>query len=52
MSVLAEDEDIVTMGAAAAKPLLERNGTDGVRTLLFATESGVDQSKAAGNRRR
>ena len=48
MSVLAEDEDIVTMGAAAAKPLLERNGTDGVRTLLFATESGVDQSKAAG----
>lgn len=48
MSVLAEDEDIVTMGAAAAKPLLERNGTDGIRTLLFATESGVDQSKAAG----
>jgi hydroxymethylglutaryl-CoA synthase len=48
MSVLAEDEDIVTMGAAAALPLLERNGTDGIRTLLFATESGVDQSKAAG----
>jgi hydroxymethylglutaryl-CoA synthase len=36
------------MGAAAALPLLERNGTDGIRTLLFATESGVDQSKAAG----
>ncbi|WP_130839427.1 hydroxymethylglutaryl-CoA synthase [Corynebacterium neomassiliense] len=48
MSVLAPDEDIVTMGAAAAKPLLERNGTEGLRTLLFATESGVDQSKAAG----
>jgi len=48
MSVLSEDEDIVTMGAAAALPLLERNGTEGIRTLLFATESGVDQSKAAG----
>lgn len=48
MSVLAPDEDIVTMGAAAAKPLLERNGTERIRTLLFATESSVDQSKAAG----
>ncbi|AGP31238.1 hydroxymethylglutaryl-CoA synthase [Corynebacterium terpenotabidum] len=47
-SVLSEDEDIVTMGAAAALPLLERNGIEGIRTLLFATESGVDQSKAAG----
>lgn len=48
MSVLAEDEDIVTMGATAAAPILERNGVEGIRTLLFATESGVDQSKAAG----
>ncbi|HIY65578.1 MAG TPA: hydroxymethylglutaryl-CoA synthase [Candidatus Agrococcus pullicola] len=48
MSVPAPDEDIVTMGAAAALPILERNGTEGIRTLLFATESGVDQSKAAG----
>lgn len=48
MSVLAPDEDIITMGAAAAKPLLERNGIEGIRTLLFATESSVDQSKAAG----
>ena len=51
MSVLSEDEDIVTMGAAAALPLLERNGTEGIRTLLFATESGVDQSKAAASPR-
>lgn len=42
------DEDIVTMGAAAALPILERQGVEGIRTLLFATESGVDQSKAAG----
>ena len=43
----APDEDIVTMGAAAALPLIERNGSEGIRTVMFATESGVDQSKAA-----
>ncbi|UOQ56783.1 hydroxymethylglutaryl-CoA synthase [Leucobacter allii] len=47
-SVPAPDEDIVTMGASAALALLERTGTRGVRTLLFATESGIDHSKAAG----
>lgn len=44
----APDEDIVTMGAAAALPIIQRHGADGIRTVLFATESGVDQSKAAG----
>lgn len=44
----APDEDIVTMGAAAALPIIERHGTEGIRTVMFATESGVDQSKAAG----
>ncbi|RGE24192.1 hydroxymethylglutaryl-CoA synthase [Leucobacter sp. wl10] len=48
MSFPAPDEDIITMGASAALPILERNGAEGIRTLLFATESGVDQSKAAG----
>lgn len=47
MSVPAADEDIITMGASAASRLLERTGTQGVRTVLFATESGVDQSKSA-----
>ena len=47
-SVPAPDEDIVTMGATAALALLDRNGTAGIRTLLFATESGIDHSKAAG----
>jgi len=42
------DEDIITMGAAAAAPILARHGLDGIRTLIFATESSVDQSKAAG----
>lgn len=44
----APDEDIVTMGAAAALKVIERNGVEGIRTVMFATESGVDQSKAAG----
>lgn len=44
----APDEDIVTMAAAAAAPIIERSGTEGIRTMLFATESGTDQSKAAG----
>src|SRR5690606_31337506 len=48
MGFPAPDEDIVTLGAAAALRLIERNGSEGIRTLLFATESGVDQSKAAG----
>lgn len=48
MSVVAADEDPVTMAAAAALPLIERGGTDGLRTLMFATETGIDQSKSAG----
>ncbi len=47
MSMPAPDEDIVTMGASAALPLLQRHGRDGIRTVLLATESGLDQSKAA-----
>ncbi|PXX71791.1 hydroxymethylglutaryl-CoA synthase [Nocardia tenerifensis] len=48
MSVAAADEDIVTIAAAAAKPILDRHGVDNIRTVLLATESGVDQSKSAG----
>ena len=48
MSFPAADEDVVTMGAAAAAPIIERHGTENLRTLLFATETGVDQSTAAG----
>lgn len=44
----APDEDVVTMAAAAAAPIIQRCGSEGIRTLLFATESGIDQSKAAG----
>lgn len=48
MGMAAPDEDIVTMAANAALPLIERVGTDAIGTLLFATETGIDQSKAAG----
>lgn len=47
MSVCAEDEDIVTMAAEAAAPLFETIPKESVRTLLLATESGIDQSKSA-----
>ena len=48
MAVPAIDEDVVTMAANAALPLLELQDITSITTLLFATESGVDQSKAAG----
>ncbi|WP_037681377.1 hydroxymethylglutaryl-CoA synthase [Streptomyces griseus] len=48
MSVPAVDEDIVTMAAAAAAPIVARHGTDRIRTIVFATETSVDQAKAAG----
>lgn len=48
MSVCALDEDIVTLAANAAAPLLQNIPKETIRTLLLATESGIDQSKAAG----
>ena len=48
MSVLPPDEDIVTMAAHAAAPLIDAETKKAIRLVLFATESGVDQSKAAG----
>ncbi|NYD67248.1 hydroxymethylglutaryl-CoA synthase [Agromyces atrinae] len=48
MSVLANDEDVVTMAATAAQRILDRGDSRPIRTLIFATETGIDQSKAAG----
>ncbi len=48
MGIPPPDEDIVTLAANATVPLLEQGALEGVETLLFATESGIDQSKAAG----
>ncbi|WP_448059868.1 hydroxymethylglutaryl-CoA synthase [Cellulomonas hominis] len=50
MSVCAADEDVVTLAAAAAQPLVESLSAAElrtVRTVLLATESGIDQSKSA-----
>ena len=48
MGVPPPDEDVVTMAASAAKPILDAVGADDIELILFATESGVDQSKSAG----
>ena len=47
MSVPTPDEDIITMAANAADQLSKESLAD-VSWVLFATESGTDQSKAAG----
>lgn len=48
MSVAAPDEDIITMAANAALRAIQHVDINSIEMLLFATESGVDQSKAAG----
>jgi hydroxymethylglutaryl-CoA synthase len=48
MSVPSPDEDIVTLGAEAAKCAVETIDVSEIDTLLFATETGIDHSKAAG----
>jgi hydroxymethylglutaryl-CoA synthase len=46
MSVPSPDEDVITMGANAALQALKGVDRDSVQTVIFATESGIDQSKA------
>ncbi|MFB0941401.1 MAG: hypothetical protein QMB34_10750, partial [Paracoccaceae bacterium] len=48
MSFPCHDEDIVTLAAEAALPIIDAHGPDGIDSLLFATETGIDQSKSAG----
>lgn len=48
MSVPPPGEDIVTMAANAAHQALQGIDTHEIELVLFATESGTDQSKAAG----
>ena len=48
MAIPPPDEDIVTMSASAAKPLVDRDGKENIELLLFATESCIDQSKSGG----
>ncbi|MDR3491631.1 MAG: hydroxymethylglutaryl-CoA synthase [Gammaproteobacteria bacterium] len=48
MAVSPPDEDIVTMAANAGLRALRDVDMSSVEMLMFATESGIDQSKAAG----
>lgn len=48
MSMAAHDEDIVTMAASAAYPLVQEGVSEQISTLMLATETGIDQSKSAG----
>jgi len=48
MAVPPPDEDVVTMAANAALRALRSVDASSIEMLLFATESGIDQSKAAG----
>lgn len=48
MSVPPPGEDIVTMAANAAFQALHGEDLNAIEMVLFATESGTDQSKAAG----
>ncbi len=48
MSVPPPGEDIVTMAANAAHQALRGEDLNAIEMVLFATESGTDQSKAAG----
>lgn len=47
MSVAPPGEDIVTMAANAAERALTRLDYSTIKLVLFATESGIDHSKAA-----
>lgn len=46
-AIAPHDEDIVTLAANAAEPILNSDDKDAIDTVLLATESGIDQSKAA-----
>ncbi len=48
MAVPPPGEDIITMAANAARTVLKDCNRDAISLLLFATESGIDQSKAGG----
>ena len=48
MAIVPPDEDIVTMAANAAFPLMSHVDSNSIKMVLFATETSIDQSKAAG----
>ena len=47
MAVIPPSQDVVTLAASAASKILTADDKDQVELVLFATESGVDNSKSA-----
>ena len=47
MGLPPPDEDIVTMAASAALPIVEKTERNDIELLILGTESAIDQSKAA-----
>ena len=47
LSIAPLTEDIITLGAAAAEPILTAEDREAIDMVILATESGIDQSKAA-----
>lgn len=47
MAIAPPNEDIVTLAASATEKLLQNNDVSNIEMVLFATETGVDLSKAA-----
>lgn len=48
MSIAPPDEDIVSLAAKAVEPILKRIDRSEITAVMFATETGIDQSKSAG----
>ncbi|MDK1726250.1 hydroxymethylglutaryl-CoA synthase [Dellaglioa algida] len=48
MAVIPATQDVVTLGANAADPLIDDENRDKIDFVIFATESGIDNSKSAG----
>lgn len=46
-AVIPPSQDIVTMGASAAAQILSSDDRQAISTIIVATESGIDNSKAA-----
>lgn len=48
MAVIPATQDVVTLGANAADSLIDDENRDKIDFVIFATESGIDNSKSAG----
>lgn len=47
-AIVERSQDIITLGANAASQILTKEDIENIDLVLFATESSVDESKAAG----